>query len=113
MKIIPSGYEIILNGATMAIGMIMEFDGFAQENYDAVSSEMNWPENWPDGLRFHVAGTANGGMRIVEIWDSREQHDSWMQNTVNPAIQKAASEAAASSPQPRFTEFAVFRQESR
>ena len=52
-------------------------------------------------------------MRIVEIWDSREQHDSWMQNTVNPAIQKAASEAAASSPQPRFTEFAVFRQESR
>ena len=97
----------------MAIGMIMEFDEFAPENYDAVSSEINWPESWPEGLRFHVAGTSERGMRIVEIWDSREQHVRWMEGTVNPAIAKAAGEATASAPEPRFTEFAVYRQESR
>ena len=61
----------------MAIGMIMEFDGFRPENYDAVSQEIGWPENWPKGLSFHVAGETADGMRLVEIWDSREQLDAF------------------------------------
>jgi hypothetical protein len=53
------------------------------------------------------------GMRIVEIWDSREQHDRWMQETIQPAIQAVAGEHGRAAPPPRFTEFAVHRHESR
>ena len=101
----------------MAICMIMEFDGFRPENYDAVSQEIGWPENWPKGLSFHVAGETADGMRLVEIWDSRENYDLWMDETIQPAIQKVAGapghEAAAAAPPPRFTEFAVHAQETR
>jgi hypothetical protein len=97
----------------VAVGIIMEFGGFKPENYDTVAQEINWPQNWPDGLTFHVAGSTDDGMRIVEIWDSRDQFDRWMQETVQPAIQSAAGEVAAAAPPPRFTEFAVHLRESR
>ena len=98
----------------MSIGIIMEFDGFKPENYDAVSQRINWPENWPDGLTFHVAGPTNGGMRLVEIWDSRDQFDRWMAETIQPAIQEVTAEhRRAAGPPPRFTEFAIHRQEAR
>jgi hypothetical protein len=101
-------------GRGMAIGIIMEFDGFKPENYDAVSQRINWPKNWPDGLTFHVAGPTNGGMRLVEIWDSRDQFDRWMAETIQPAIQEVTGEhGRAAGPPPRFTEFAVHRQEAR
>ena len=97
----------------MATGIIMEFDAFQPENYDAVSQEIGWPENWPDGLSFHAAGQTGDGMRIVEVWDSRDQHDRWMEGTIQPAIQKVAADAAAAAPPPRVTEFAVRVLESR
>jgi uncharacterized protein YeaC (DUF1315 family) len=97
----------------VAIGIIMEFEGFQPENYDAVAQEIGWPGNWPEGLTFHVAGQSADGMRLVEIWDSRDQHDRWMQETIQPAIQKVAGEVASSAPPPRFTEFAVHAQQTR
>ena len=97
----------------MAVGIIMEFEGFKPENYDAVAQQINWPQNWPEGLTFHVAGSSEDGMRIVEIWDSREQHDRWMQETIQPAIQAVAGEHGRAAPPPRFTEFAVHRHEFR
>jgi hypothetical protein len=97
----------------MAIGVIMEFDGWKAENYDAVSAEINWPSNWPEGLTFHVAGPTEQGMRLVEIWDSPEQRERWMDGTINPALEKVAGDVIASSPPPRFTEFEVHALESR
>jgi hypothetical protein len=97
----------------MAVGMIMEFAGFKPENYDAVSEQINWPQNWPDGLTFHVAGPAGDGMRIVEIWDSRGQFDRWMAETIQPAIKEVAAIHGKTAAPPRFTEFAVHRQETR
>jgi hypothetical protein len=97
----------------VAVGFIMEFYGFAPENYDAVGNQIGWPENWPEGLTFHVAGPSDDGMRLVEIWDSREQRERWMEGTIQPAIQEAAGDVAAASPPPRVTEFEVHAQETR
>ena len=97
----------------MPVGFIMEFDGFAPENYDAVSRRVGWPANWPDGLTFHVAGPSGGGMRLVEIWDSREQRERWMEETIQPAIQEVAGDVAASAPPPRVTDFDVHALEKR
>jgi hypothetical protein len=97
----------------LSLGFIMEFDGFAPENYDAVSKKVGWPANWPEGLTFHVAGPTADGMRLVEVWDSREQRERWMEETIQPAIQEVAGDVAATSPPPRVTEFPVHAQESR
>jgi hypothetical protein len=38
------------------IGIIMEFEGFAPENYEAVRERIDWPANRPEGISLHVAG---------------------------------------------------------
>ncbi len=97
----------------MSVGIIQEFDGFGPENYRAVSQEMNFPADWPDGLVAHAAGTVEGGMRIVDIWESRDQFDRFSEETIQPAIQATAGEAASQAPPPRITEFEVLAFESR
>ena len=53
-------------------------------------------------------------MRIVEIWDTRAQHDDWMAETIQPALEEiVGKDALASGPPPRITEFEVRRQDSR
>ena len=96
----------------MAIGMIMEFDEFTPDMYEAVRDKINWPDDTPDGVHEHIAGPSERGMRIVEVWDSREEFDRWMTGTVQPALQELYGDDLASKPQPRFTEFEVRRQES-
>jgi hypothetical protein len=91
----------------------MEFDEFQPENYDAVSREVDWPASWPEGLTFHAAGPSGGGLRLIEVWDSREQRERWMEGTIRPAIQKVAGDVVASGPPPRETEFTVHMQGSR
>jgi hypothetical protein len=44
------------------------------EQYDEVIRRMTESGDWPaDGLDYHVAFRSNGGLRVSEIWDSREQ----------------------------------------
>ena len=98
----------------MAVGIIMEFEGFSPDTYEAVREKINWPQDWPEGVSFHVAGPSGDGMRLVEIWESREQYDRWMQDTIQPALREVmGEEALASSSPPRVTEFEVRRQDSR
>jgi len=52
-------------------------------------------------------------MRLVEVWDSAEQRERWMDGTINPALEKVAGDVLATSPPPRVTEFEVHALESR
>ncbi len=97
----------------MATGIIMEFEGFPEDMYEAVRDKINWPEEWPDGISLQIAGPSQAGMRIVEIWESRDQYDRWMNETIYPAVEEVAPGALASGPPPRISEFSVSRQESR
>jgi hypothetical protein len=38
------------------------------------ATESQWP---PDGLAYHVAFKSGGSFRVSEIWDSREQFDTF------------------------------------
>lgn len=97
----------------MSVGIIMEFEGFTAETYEAVRDKINWPKSWPEGISLHVAGSTQDGMRLVEIWESRQQYDHWMQETIQPALQDVMGDALASAPPPRITEFEVRRHETR
>jgi hypothetical protein len=97
----------------MAVGIIQEYDGFQPENYERVCAEISFPQEWPEGLISHAAGPVDGGMRLVEIWASREQFDRFIAETIQPAIERTAGAAASEAPEPRFTYFEVLRFEKR
>jgi hypothetical protein len=44
--------------------------------------------NLPDGLISHTAAPGAGGMQIVDVWESMDKFESFMQGMLMPAMEK-------------------------
>jgi hypothetical protein len=58
---------------------------------------------WPDGIVSHVAGSrADGGLTVVDVWESQAAFDRFMADRLQPAF-----EAVGGVPQPAVVPFEV------
>jgi hypothetical protein len=78
----------------MAMGLILEFDGLAIEQYAAVNKHLgidmaSGKGNWPAGLLYHVGGAKQGGWAVFEVWESREAQDRFMRERLGHALHEA------------------------
>ena len=55
-----------------------------------------------DGLILQVGGTADAGMRIISIWESKADHDRFIAERLHPVLQTAPNPSRMT-----ITEFAV------
>ncbi len=82
----------------MAVAFMQEFEIQAGDtsttNYDAVAAELNLQQA-PDGLVVHTAGFDHdsGVFRIFDVWETREQADAFMNERLNPIVERMAAEA--------------------
>jgi len=61
----------------MAIARIIEA-GVTSQEYDQLRERLGVGDTPPPGAGFHVAGIGQDGkIRILEVWDSREEADAW------------------------------------
>ncbi len=61
----------------MAIARIIETE-ITTDVYDQMRERLGIGDTPPPGAVFHAAATAEDGkVRIVEVWDSREQAEAW------------------------------------
>jgi hypothetical protein len=52
--------------------------GVTTEQYDETVRRLEALGNWPpEGLEYHVAFRSEGNLRVSEIWDSRDEFDSF------------------------------------
>ena len=63
----------------MAVGVLVELPDFTQDKYDIIESRLTNGgtltslSNWPvEGVLCHIAGPAQNGWRIVDVWESEE-----------------------------------------
>jgi len=76
----------------MAAGLILEFSGVSDKDYEAVSSKLGidvktGQGNWPKGLQSHGAGhTDDGGFVIMEVWSDRGAQEEFMVTRLGPAL---------------------------
>jgi hypothetical protein len=90
----------------VAIAYLQEFkikDGdTSTTNYDAVSSALNL-EDAPDGLLIHTAGfdLEAGLFRIFDVWETREQGETFINERLNPVVEPMIA-AAAENPDANF-----------
>jgi hypothetical protein len=76
----------------MSAALILEFQGVTKAQYDAVNKKLGIDPNsgqgdWPAGMRSHVGGTTDdGGLMVVEIWDSQDAQAAFMQSRLGPAL---------------------------
>ncbi|HVR37646.1 MAG TPA: hypothetical protein VMU84_01010 [Thermoanaerobaculia bacterium] len=73
----------------MAVVMQMHWPEVTKEEYEAVRSDVNWEGNVPDGAKFHVAWWAKDGFRVIDLWDSGEQFQKFVDTRLMPSVQKA------------------------
>ena len=80
--------------------LILEFDGAVAGQYDAVNGKLGIDpttrnSDWPAGLLTHTAGTTDtGAFAVVEVWESQQSQDAFMNGRLGPAL------AAVGVPQP-------------
>ena len=89
----------------MAACLIMQFAGVNAATYEAVMKELGLRganPDWPSGIISHVAGFDSDGMYVVDIWDSQEDFDAFVESRLQPAF-----EAVGGLPMPQVTTFDV------
>ena len=94
----------------MAEGLILQFDGVGEQDYDAVNAQLNFNPrtgqgDWQAGLQSHSAGASDGGWVVTEVWDSKEAQGAFMADRLGPAL--------ADMPAPQVTWFSVVASQHR
>jgi hypothetical protein len=76
----------------MPVGIGIKFPKGDQEQYDKLIENMGVQDEPPEGLVFHCAGPLDEGWSVMDVWESREQFDKFMEERVQPAAEEAGVE---------------------
>jgi hypothetical protein len=75
---------------------------------EQVSAKMGVHSNPPAGLLIHIATEEEGGVHIVDVWNTQADYEAFEASQLNPAIASVAAangmEIPADGPKPTFTE---------
>jgi len=78
---------------------IYDVPGGTLEQYEQVDERLGSEK--PEGVHVHIAGKTDAGFRVIEVWDSPEHIERFMEQGLGEALQEAQI------PEPTITEFEV------
>jgi hypothetical protein len=86
----------------MAYVVTVDWEGASTEDYDRVCELGNvGPATNPDeGIIAHLASVDDWGLHVVDVWESPEQFQTFVENRLGPAI---AGAGLGDRPQPAVT----------
>lgn len=79
----------------MPAGLVLEFEGVDATHYEAANNALGidmttGKGDWPPGLMSHAGGTTeSGGFAVLEVWESRQAQQQFMQSRLASALQEA------------------------
>ena len=76
----------------MPIVMSMKWDGVNAEQYDAAREEVGWETDGPEGGIFHVAWFQDGTLRVLDVWESPEAFQAFVDQRLMPGVAKVGIE---------------------
>ncbi len=91
----------------MAVAVEMNFSGATLDQYDQVMEKMGLTPGGagPAGAISHWVAKTDDGLRIVDVWESREIFDRFAQEQIGPYTREVGIE---SEPETRFYEVHAF-----
>jgi hypothetical protein len=72
----------------MSVMMEMFWEGIKPEQYEQLRSTVNWEGNFPKGAIFHVSAFEDRGIHVIDLWDSAEEFNDFVQKRLMPEVQK-------------------------
>src|SRR6266446_9284524 len=82
----------------MAVVLIQVLDGVPPEMVSAVSKEMGVASDPPAGLIVHTASVVDGGVRIVDVWESEAAYRTFGEQRLGPAVAVVAERNGMTAP---------------
>jgi hypothetical protein len=75
----------------MAVAIEMNFRGATLDQYDQVIELMGLTsgQELPAGAIFHWVAKTDDGIRVVDVWESKEVFDRFAQEQIGPYTQQA------------------------
>ncbi len=70
----------------------LDVSDLTPDEYRAILDEMGVETRPAAGIYLHLTGSTDFGYRILEIWDSREGFESFLQQRLGPATKKLGIE---------------------
>jgi hypothetical protein len=90
----------------MAVLMENFIEDSSAEIYDAVSEKLDARSNPPEGLIVHTAiAPEGGGLRVVDVWESREAFETFRDERLMPAVGSVLEERGITPAGPPTYEF--------
>jgi hypothetical protein len=80
---------------------IYDVPGATLDQYNQVDQQLG--SETPDGAHLHIAGPTDDGFRVIEVWDSADHIDRFVESGLAQAMQDARI------PEPTITEFEVHK----
>jgi hypothetical protein len=90
----------------MRYGFRMTLPGLTQEQYDVAHAQFAPLAGAVPGFVAHIAGPAEGGWYVIEVWESKADHAQFMQEHVIPNMPPGA-------PMPNIEEFDVYSRQTK
>lgn len=73
----------------MATVMLMHWPEVTQEQYEQVRREVNWEGDVPKGAKFHVAWAGSDGLRVLDLWESEQDFQAFVEQRLMAGVQRA------------------------
>ena len=79
----------------MAVSIIMDFRGATLGQYDQILERMGLTPggDTPPGAIFHWVAKTDDGIRVVDVWETREQFDQFANEQIGPFSAEAGIDA--------------------
>ena len=81
----------------MAVVMQMRWDGVTPEQYDETCDIVQWERDAPPGGIFHVAWFEDGALRVLDVWETPDQFQAFVETRSPPAPTRSACKASPRS----------------
>jgi quinol monooxygenase YgiN len=98
----------------MAIAVIVDLP--SKEAYESLTEQMFGTKQAPavDGCMIHTMGKGPNGYRVVDVWESQEAFDSFMNDKLMPAMQEAGmGDMTGTPPEIVELEYVIVNEEVR
>jgi hypothetical protein len=78
----------------MAVAIELNFRGATLEQYDQVIERMGLTAGGaaPPGALFHWVTKSDDGLRVVDVWETKEQFDRFAQEQIGPLTREVGIE---------------------
>ena len=85
----------------MSTLMLMNWPEVSSAQYQQAREEIDWEGDIPKGAKFHVAWMGEDGFHALDLWESKEEFQKFVQERLTPGVQKIGIQG---QPQVTFAE---------